>query len=160
MQKTRSISSKLLWLLIWLPFAMFSMTGCDTEDEDERAEKDRNKILEYLQENEIDDYYENDSGVFIVIENEGSGGYPHEGSTVRMNYTGYLLDGDVFDSVSGGDVFLPNTVVGFREGVLEFQRGGKGKILIPSRLGYGTSGTGSIPRNAVLIFDLEIIDFF
>ncbi len=145
-----------------LPVLLISallLGACGKDDPDRRAERDREKILEYLAEQGWE-YYELESGVFIVMEEEGSGSHPHEGSTVRMSYQGYLLDGTMFDSANNVNIFLPNTVRGFREGVMEFRRGGEGVILIPSALGYGSSGTGTIPRNSVLIFHVEIIDFY
>ncbi len=159
MMTIKSTLRKMPGTLFWLTLILVAMVACDTEDAEDRAEKDRKKIIDYLHENELD-YYEHESGVFIVMDNPGSGSHPGEGSTVRMSYTGYLLDEEVFDSATNADIFLPNTVRGFRKGVMEFKRGGSGTILIPSGLGYGTSGTGSIPGNAVLIFDVEIIDFF
>lgn len=140
--------------------ALLLMPACSNDDPDKRAERDRQKILEHIAEQGWEEYYELESGVFVVIEIEGSGSQPHEGSTVRMSYQGYLLDGTMFDSATNVNIFLPNTVRGFRDGVMEFRRGGEGVILIPSALGYGSSGTSTIPRNSVLIFHVEIIDFY
>jgi FKBP-type peptidyl-prolyl cis-trans isomerase FkpA len=39
------------------------------------------------------------------------------------------------------------------------KKGGKGTFLLPSALGYGPGGSGSIPPNTVLIFDIELVDF-
>ncbi len=145
-------------LLIFLAM-LFVSTSCRKDDPEVIAEKDRKKILEYLAEHELD-YTELEEGVFVVIEHEGTGGHPHENSTVRMTYEGRLLDGTLFDAGTNAVLFLGNTVRGFRIGVMEFKRGGKGLILIPSALGYGQyPPPGNIPRNAVLIFDVEIIDF-
>ncbi len=144
--------------VIIIVFAMI-MTACRKDDPKYIAERDKKKILEYLEKHELE-YVEHSSGVFIVVLEEGSGGHPSENSTVRMNYEGYLLDGTVFDSGTNAYLNLRNTVQGFRIGVQQFQRGGKGTILIPSALGYGQYPPfGMIPRNAVLIFDIEIIDF-
>lgn len=135
------------------------MSACRKDDPKYIAERDRKRILEYLEKHDLE-YIEHSSGVFIVVDNEGSGGHPSENSTVRMNYEGYLLDGTVFDSRTNAYMNLGNTVQGFRIGVQQFQRGGKGTILIPSALGYGQYPPhGVIPRNAVLIFDIEVIDF-
>lgn len=148
------------YLFLFGLLAIFlAFTACDADDPEARAAKDRQKILDYIEENDLD-AYELESGVFVVIEVEGSGSHPHEGSTVRMAYQGYLLDGTLFDSATDANIFLPNTVRGFRIGVMEFRRGGKGIILIPSGMGYGETGTVSIPRNSVLIFHVEIIDFY
>ncbi len=155
-----SMSTKRILLIFCLPFLMFASVACDTESDADRAEIDRNKILDYLQDNEIDDYDEHESGVFIFIENPGQGGHPAEYSTVQMIHSGYLLDGEYFHNpVSPQNVYLPNVVRGLRIGVMEMRRGTTGKIFVPSALGYGRQSMGNIPRNAVLIFDVEIIDF-
>ncbi len=154
------ISTKLILLIVWLPFFMLATVACDTEDEAERAEIDRNKILKYLQDNETDDYYEHESGVFISIDKPGEGGHPHEESTVHMKHSGYLLDGEYFHNPGVAEnVYLPNVVRGLRIGVMELRHGSFATIFVPSALGFGRQGTGNIPRNAVLIFDVEIIQF-
>jgi FKBP-type peptidyl-prolyl cis-trans isomerase FkpA len=47
---------------------------------------------------------------------------------------------------------------GWQLGIPEFKTGGFGKLIIPSSLAYGPSGSGSIPPNAVLVFDVELIE--
>ncbi len=158
MMTIKSILRRMPGIFFWLTLILIAMAACDTEDAEDRAKKDRKKIIDYLHENTLD-YYEHESGVFIVIDNPGSGSHPDEGSRVNMSYTGYLLDGEIFDRATNTDIVLSNTVRGFRKGVMEFKYGGSGTILIPSGLGYGSSSIGSIPRNAVLIYDVEIIDF-
>lgn len=150
-EKTR----KFIWLL---PFLLIFLS-CGKDVHVERAEKDRQKILDYLEENELD-AVELESGVFIVKEEEGTGSYPSEGSSFSLFYVGSLLDGTVFAPPRHvQNMELGMAVRGFAYGVMEFRRGGKGMILVPSGLGYGERGTYTIPRNAVLIFEVEIFDF-
>lgn len=94
----------------------------------------------------------------------GTGAAPVETSTVTVHYTGWLApDGPKFDSsVDRGQpsAFQVNGVIpGFKEGLLLMKVGGKARLLIPSELGYGSTGTGGglIPPNADLIFDVEMI---
>ncbi len=83
-------------------------------------------------------------------------------STVRVHYTGYLLDGTKFDSsVDRGKAFdtrLSQVVPGWTEGLLGMKAGGKRKLVIPAYLGYGNKGQGPIPANATLVFDVELLD--
>lgn len=145
-------------IALFLPLVLL-MSSCRKDDPDYIAEKDRKRILEFLDEHEME-YTELEGGVFVVITHEGSGGHPNENSTVRMNYEGYLLDGSIFDYAYNEMIPLANMIRGFRIGVQAFQPGGKGTILIPSAMGYGEFPPfGNIPRNAVLLFDVEIIDF-
>ncbi|MDR4987817.1 MAG: FKBP-type peptidyl-prolyl cis-trans isomerase [Bacteroidales bacterium] len=154
------MSLVLRYLKYGLFFALIILFACSKDDPDVIAERDRNRILKYLEENEFDDYYELESGVFIVMEVEGSGSKPGENSIVNMSYVGKLLNGTIFDGANYANVNLKVTVRGFRYGVMEFSRGGQGMILIPSALGYGSNPYGSIPRNSVLIFEVEIYDFY
>ncbi len=137
---------------------MFGLCSCKKNDPDVIAERDRQKILEYIEEHDLD-AIELDEGVWVATEREGTGGHPAENSVVKMNYLGYLLNDNIFDEGINAHVNLAGAVRGFRIGVMAFERGGKGTILVPSAAGYGEYGFGNIPRNAVLIFDVEIIDF-
>lgn len=96
---------------------------------------------------------------------EGSGEAPAGPSTtVRVHYTGYLVDGTKFDSsVDRGepiDFPLNRVIPGWTEGVGSMKVGGKRKLVIPSDLGYGSRGTpgGPIPPNATLVFDVELLE--
>ncbi len=151
-------SRKLIYSASLILSVVLVFGSCRRDDPEYIAKRDREKILEYLEENDLD-YQEVESGVFVVIEEEGTGSHPSENSTVKLDYTGYLLNGNVFDSGEAVSLFLPGTVQGFSIGVRQFRRSGSGKILIPSALGYGSYAQGSIPRNSVLIFDVRIIDF-
>jgi len=150
----------LIGLILFLMTMGLVFNACDTETPEQRAKKDREKIIEYLQEHDMyDDAEEHSSGVFYVIEKEGSGSYPNNNSIVKVSYNGYLLDGEMFDNRYESTMRLTNQIRGMQIGLTFFQRGSEGWILIPSELGYGEYGTVGIPRNAVLAFEVEMIDF-
>jgi len=52
---------------------------------------------------------------------------------------------------------LQNLVKGWQIGIPLLKAGGSGIFLLPSAMGYGTSGSGSIPPNAVLIFEIDLV---
>ena len=105
------------------------------------------------------------SGLYYVIEKQGDGVKVENGKKVTVNYTGKLTDGRIFDSstFAGRTPFqftigAHNVIAGWDEGIPLFNVGGKGILLIPSALGYGSQGmSGVIPSNAVLIFDIEVL---
>ncbi len=100
------------------------------------------------------------SGLYYVIDTPGTGANPTASSTVVVSYKGYFTDETVFDG-STITIALNNVIKGWQQGIPLFKKGGKGKLLIPSKLGYGSSGSGSgkIGPGKVLIFDIDLIDF-
>lgn len=115
-------------------------------------------IIQYIEDNNLNATRSN-SGLYYVINNEGSGARPTSTSNVTVDYKGYFLDGVVFDeSNSNGISFGLNEVIqGWTEGITYFREGGNGILLVPYNLGYGESGRGSIPGGSVLIFDIRLL---
>jgi peptidylprolyl isomerase len=96
----------------------------------------------------------------------GTGATPKKGQNLTVQYTGWLTNGCMFDSSrkAGGSPFSfvigatpPNVILGWEEGLLTMHVGGKRRLVIPPALGYGASGQGSIPANATLVFDVELL---
>ena len=104
-----------------------------------------------------------ESGLKYMILREGQGKSPKASDEVTVHYQGKLLDGTEFDSsYSRGEpaAFPLNAVIpGWTEGLQLMKEGGKAVFYIPSKLGYGPTGTpgGPIPPNADLIFTVELI---
>jgi FKBP-type peptidyl-prolyl cis-trans isomerase len=94
----------------------------------------------------------------------GSGDEARPGQTVSVHYTGWLTNGQKFDSsrdrgqpfsfrLGGGQV-----IQGWDQGVAGMRVGGQRRLIIPPNMGYGASGAGGvIPPNATLIFDVELL---
>jgi len=102
----------------------------------------------------------------LVIETlvEGDGATAENGNTVSVHYTGWLDDGNKFDSsVDRNQPFsftlgAGMVIRGWDQGVAGMQVGEKRKLTIPANLGYGAQGAGGvIPPNATLIFDVELL---
>lgn len=94
----------------------------------------------------------------------GSGATAKAGNLVSVHYTGWLTDGQKFDSSKDrNEPFQFNlgagqVIKGWDEGVQGMQVGGVRKLTIPSALGYGARGAGGvIPPNATLIFEVEFL---
>ena len=99
------------------------------------------------------------SGLYYVIDEEGTGERPKSNSDVKVKYNGYFTDGNLFDQNTTGITFnLQGVIPGWTEGIPLFKEGGRGMLLIPSKLGYGDRQVGSIPPNSVLIFDIDLIE--
>jgi len=139
---------------------------------------DKNVILKYIADNNLD-AQSTKEGLYYVIDKRGKGRKPNPGESVKVNYTVRLIDGTFIDS-SDGDLSKENDKFsqGRTYGPYEFSlgrravipgwdiafalltKGTKAKLLVPSDLAYGESarsGSG-IPPNAVLIFEVELVE--
>jgi len=126
---------------------------------DQQLEIDTEIIEDYLQANNLTADM-GQLGLQYIIENPGTGNdFPNAASTVIMKYKGYYPDGEVFDENDNFQISLQSVIPGWQFGVPLFKKGGKGKLFIPSSIGYGQFGRGGIPPNQVLIFDIELINF-
>ena len=103
----------------------------------------------------------------LIIEDlvAGSGDTAAAGQSVSVHYTGWLTDGQKFDSsLDRNDPFefrlgAGQVISGWDQGVAGMRVGGKRTLLIPAALGYGAEGAGGdIPPNASLVFDVELLD--
>jgi len=106
-----------------------------------------------------------ESGLKITINQEGSGDRADIGMSVSVHYTGKLEDGTVFDSsIPRGQPFTftlgaGQVIKGWDLGVEGMTVGEKRNLVIPPHLGYGVRGAGAtIPPNATLIFDVELLE--
>jgi FKBP-type peptidyl-prolyl cis-trans isomerase len=104
------------------------------------------------------------SGLQYQVLTPAEGPKPKAVDSVKVHYTGYLVDGKKFDSsVDRGEpiTFPLNQVIpGWTEGVQLMSVGSKYKFFVPYTLGYGEqgAGNGAIPGFATLIFEVELLD--
>jgi FKBP-type peptidyl-prolyl cis-trans isomerase FkpA len=141
--------------LLYLFLVSLTIISCSEDEFNPENEQD---IIAYLEDNNIN-ATRTSSGLYYIIEEEGTGENPTSNSNVTVAYKGYLLNGTVFDeSPSSGISFGLNQVIrGWTEGIPLFKEGGKGKLFIPPGLGYGNRAIGRIPPGSVLVFDIHLI---
>jgi FKBP-type peptidyl-prolyl cis-trans isomerase FkpA len=104
------------------------------------------------------------SGLVYEDITPGSGAEAAAGRMVSVHYTGWLTNGDKFDSSKDrNDPFAfplgaGHVIKGWDEGVQGMKEGGVRKLTIPPQLGYGARGAGGvIPPNATLVFEVELL---
>ncbi len=102
---------------------------------------------------------------YVVLKSNPEGHKIVKGSKVKVHYSGFLMDGKLFDSSFKRGQPLPLTVgkgqviAGWDEGIALFKQGERGKLIIPYNLAYGERGMPpTIPAKADLIFDIEIVE--
>lgn len=102
-----------------------------------------------------------ESGLQYEVIKDGEGASPTKGDVTLVSYTGKLIDGTVFDKSDQTAMPVEGVVPGFAEALQLMKRGGEYKIYLPPKLAYGEKVPegGPIPPNAVLIFDVKLIDF-
>ena len=128
--------------------------------------KDDKILQEYIAKNNIK-ATKTDEGTYVEIQQ--AGGEPgKDGQSVSVKYTGKFLDGTAFDS--NVDTAFHHTepytftlgtggsIKGFDDGLRLLGKGAKGKLFIPSVLGYGSQGSGKIKPNTNLMFEIEVLD--
>jgi FKBP-type peptidyl-prolyl cis-trans isomerase FkpA len=129
-----------------------------TYPEKSQAALDNRLIQEFLTRNSLT-ATKDSSGVYYNISTPGTGTEViNRSSTIKAKYTGKLLNGTVFDSSTDGTFTntLGGLIPGWQKIVPKLKNGGKVRMFVPSGLAYGTAGSGAVPGNAVLDFDLEI----
>ena len=133
------------------------------------AAADANKAVTISAEELVKKSYPNAkktaSGLYYVVEKEGTGAQAVAGKNVSVHYSGTLANGKKFDSSYDRNQPLPfvlgthQVIAGWDEGIALMKVGGKVKLIIPASLGYGANGAGGvIPPNATLIFDTELME--
>jgi len=147
--------------VIGLFVLMIAIGSCKKNETEDQAQKDREIILQYISDNNLD-AQEAEQGLFYVVNAPGTGDPCNSNSTVKTTYNGYFTNGNSFDGGTIDNFALQNAIVGWQIGIPKFKEGGDGILLIPSAIGYGPNGSssGSIPGNTVIIFDVELIKVY
>jgi FKBP-type peptidyl-prolyl cis-trans isomerase len=102
------------------------------------------------------------SGLKYIIHEQGKGAVAKNGETVKVEYFGVLTDNTEFDNSfkRGEPISVPlgqqSVIPGWEEALTTLPRGTKATVFIPSKLGYGATGSGPIPANSELVFYMEI----
>ena len=143
---------------------MFTLGCSDPAEEDEfdveaQFSTDLDLIDNWITENAITDTLHHWTKIRYTINQQGDGIKAQPADAVKVKYEGRFLDGEVFDSNESYD-FVLNTgsvILGWYYMVQEMREGDEFTIYLPSFYAYGPNGSGSIPPNTVIVFDITLI---
>ena len=142
---------------------------------EQRQKEEPETLAKYIADNNIT-AKPNSDGLYIIVTKKGNGPKVAMGKTVSINYTGRMLDGTMFDSsvesdakeggiYMSGKTYEPLTyevgkmslIRGWEDGVMGQPQGTQLTLIMPSEMGYGAQGAGSILPYSPLRFDIEIV---
>ena len=131
-------------------FGIFTIAGCSKSGASEQEQ-----MISFAKSHSIN-YTTDPSGILYEIITPGNATHPSATNTITVTYTGLLMNGNQFDAGTITGYTLNQLIPGWGIAVPKIGVGGEIKVLIPSSLGYGSSGAGSIPGNAPLYFDIKL----
>ncbi|CAN1572349.1 FkpA FKBP-type peptidyl-prolyl cis-trans isomerases 1 [Spirosomataceae bacterium] len=148
-------------LFALLGVAVISM-ACGTKKvkENKMQESEEVQIENYIKKNAIKVDFKSNSGLRFILNQEAKEGMSlNQGMSVKVKYSGRLLNDKQFDAGSFNFVLgVGQVITGFDEGIAKLKVGEKGTLIFPSSIGYGAAGAGSdIPPNSPLIFEIEVL---
>lgn len=161
------------------PLALSSLVllgGCDLRDsgrpersEEAPVEHEESTVPAEFAESlgiDLSEMQRTASGLYVQDLADGRGLAARSGHVVVVHYTGWLPNGEQFDSTrESGEArsfqlgARRDVIAGWEEGVSGMRIGGKRRLVVPPQLGYGARGVpGAIPPNATLIYEFELVD--
>jgi FKBP-type peptidyl-prolyl cis-trans isomerase FkpA len=134
----------------------------DTPSYDARAQYtiDSTKIEAYVAANGIPNVKHDSLGIFYQIVNRGdTKDTANQVAYVTVAYTGTFLDKSVFDKSDSLSIGLNQVISGWTLGIPKIGRGGEINLFLPSYFAYGPYGSGKIPANTVILFNVKLKNF-
>ena len=129
-----------------------------------RLQEEPMKIAKYVKDNGID-VAPKSSGLYYIVEQEGTGDVLQNGDMAIVHYTIYNIEGQLIESSYDYNQPIPfifgqnQMIPGIEEAVGYMKVGGKARIIVPSQLGFGDIKIDeNLPANSALIIDLELVD--
>jgi len=146
------LKQSLTVLFSGLCLMFLSCFGGDKEDE-------FSEITTYATQNGIK--VKDTLGIFVHIDEVGTGAKPNANNTVILYYKGYYLDDVIFDKTKDSiplSLKLSSAIPGLQSGIRLFAKDGKGTIIIPSAKAYGDNPPFGVRKNAILVYDINIVE--
>lgn len=157
--------------------AALLLNACKKDNDEELKSQEMRLLEQYLEDNNITQQ-PTASGLYYIPIVEGTGVSPVEGTYIEIQYVGELVDGTIFTTsyqdkaetygITDNDFLYGPArlqvgyigVEGLNEGIQLMKVGGKAKIIIPSNLAMGKTGTGKVTPYSTLIYTIELLEAF
>lgn len=165
MIKTIKISVILISISI-----LYFTTSCDlnSNEPDRTAATEQQELNESLAKLEKAGYNVDttDLGVYYIMKKVGTGTFPQKSDTCYLIYTGFFLNGAIFDasayhnqdSIWKFNFQEISLIPGFNDGIALLNKGAEAEIIVPSAFAYGSTRYGDIPPYTPLVFSLKMKD--
>lgn len=152
---------KMMKLAVCMFLVITAFSACKKDpvyDPEKQLAADEELIKDFIAENDIPAIRDT-TGVYYQIIEPGEGDVVYTANTtVTATYEGRFLDGSIFDDNTAIPFQLGNVIAGWQIGVPKIQKGGKIRLLVPSGYAYGPNPNNGMPPNAILDFDIELVD--
>lgn len=155
-------------LIITVTITSSCLNGDDDDMESRNLDMEMEELDSYLSGlvAEGQDIDTSDLGIYYILKTEGEGPLAQIGDTLSLEYTGYLLDGQIFDASAYHHtdstwefVFKENQLIqGFSDGISLMNKGAEIDMIIPSAFAYGPFGYGPIEPYTTLVFETKMHD--
>jgi FKBP-type peptidyl-prolyl cis-trans isomerase FkpA len=140
--------------IVYLTFCLLLWVSCSKEENTFRDE-----ILRYLTDRQYE--YTDTLGIWMVVQDSGSIEKPIESSLVSLEYKGQYLDNEVFDATGAfpSEIKLSSAIPGLKNGIKLLGKNARALIIIPPDQAYGNNPPWGVRKNAVLVYDIHLVDF-
>ncbi len=131
----------------------------------EAAEKKANEpkiIQEFVSKSMKGAIKAGEGDIYYTVSAPGTGDFIKNGDEVKVKYIGKFIDGKIFDQSGDGSIPVKvgagGVIPGWEMALRTMKKGSKGTYIIPSSVAYGEQGSGPIPPNSPLVFEMEVVD--
>lgn len=154
--------------IILISFTLLMISCVNTDLPERTAETEEQELEEALTKLETAGYNidTTELGVYYIMNKIGTGSFPQKNDTCFLIYTGFFLNGIIFDS--SGFYYTDSIwkfnyqqvslIPGFNDAIALLNKGAEADVIIPSDLAYGIYGYGDIPAYTPLVFSMKMKD--
>lgn len=144
--------------------SIFFISSCSDDPEvfnpQEQYATDLEFIQEYLSNNNIQAEIDSTTGIYYVVEEQGTGLAPYLIRDVTLSYTGTVLStGEQYTQLDSQRISMSSLINGLQIAMTKIQEGGSFTAYIPSFYAFGPTGSSNVPPNSVIMIEAELYTY-